>query len=172
MARLDRLPPDDDEFVRVVIESPQGARHKLKFDPAAGSFELKKTLPAGMAFPFDFGFVPGTKAADGDPLDVLVLMDAPTYPGVIVRVRLIGVIEAEQADHGGEAYRNDRLIAVADGSTSRGDLRGMSDLDDALVGQIEAFFVTYCALTDKEFRPVGRGGRRAAAATLARARAG
>jgi inorganic pyrophosphatase len=168
---LHGLPPEDEEgFIRVVIESPQGARHKLKYEPRTGVFALSKTLPAGLSFPFDFGFIPQTKAADGDPLDVLVLMDAPTYPGVVVPVTLLGLIEAEQTDHGGPVYRNDRLIAVADGSTSRGDLRSMSDLDDQLLGQVETFFGTYCKLTGKTFRAIGRGGKRAALEAFRKAR--
>ena len=112
MARLDRLPPDDDEFVRVVIESPQGARHKLKYDPTTEAFELKKTLPAGMAFPFDFGFIPSTLGGDGDPLDSLVLMEKESFVGCLIGVRVIGVIEAEQTKDG-KATRNDRLITAA-----------------------------------------------------------
>jgi inorganic pyrophosphatase len=161
--RLDQLPPVDDEGrVRVVLESPQGSRNKLKYEPASDSVSISASLPAGMAFPFDFGFVPGTRAEDGDPLDALVLMDAPAYPGVTVPVRLLGVIEAEQSDHGGEPYRNDRLIAIAEGSTERGELHRLSDLDDALVTQIETFFATYDKLTGKEFRPIARHGARRA----------
>lgn len=64
---------DDNRKLRVVIETPKGSRNKFAFDPKEGVFELKKVLPAGMAFPYDFGFVPTTKADDGDPVDVLVL---------------------------------------------------------------------------------------------------
>ena len=171
MPRLDRLEPTtDDGLVRVVIETPQGGRHKLKYDPRLEAFTVHRTLPAGMSFPFDFGFVPSTKAADGDPLDVLVLMDAPAYPGVIVTARLLGVIQVEQADHGGAPYRNDRLIAVAEGSTSRGDLRSMADLDEALLTQVESFFEASARLSGKSFRALGRGGRRAAAAAIEAAR--
>ncbi len=171
MAKLHQLDLDgEDDLIRVVIESPQGSRHKLKYDPRTGTFELSQTLPAGMSFPFDFGFFPQTKAPDGDPLDVLVLMDAPAYPGIVVPVRVLGLIEAEQADHGGPSYRNDRLIAVARGSTSRGDLHAMADLDEELLRQVETFFGTYCALTGKSFKSLRHGGRRAALAALARAR--
>ena len=165
--RLDRIGPvDNDGRVRVVLESPQDSRNKLKYDPETDTFELSSSLPAGMAFPFDFGFFPGTRAPDGDPLDCLVIMDAPAYPGVIVRVRLLGVIEAEQSDDGGKAYRNDRLIALADGSTERGELRKLSDLDHALMTQIETFFATYDQLTGKRFRPIARHGRRRARTLL------
>lgn len=120
--------------------------------------------------PFDFGFFPRTRAADGDPLDVLVLLDGPAHPGVTVPVRLLGVIEAEQTDRRGKApYRNDRLIAVAEGSTERGHLRKMSDLDEVLLSQIEAFFENYDRLSGKSFRPVGRRGPRVARKLLTKA---
>jgi len=161
--RLDRIDQVDKKGrLRAVIESPQGSRHKLKYDPADGGFAISRTFPAGMSMPFDFGFFPRTKAADGDPLDVLVLMDGPSHPGVTVPVRLLGVIEALQSEPGKDTCRNDRLVAVAEGSTERGDLRKLSDLDDGLLTQVEAFFETYDRLAGREFRPVGRRGRRVA----------
>jgi len=169
--RLDRLPPFDDKGrVRAVLESPQGSRNKLKYESASDSFSVSASLPAGMAFPFDFGFFPGTRAPDGDPLDVLVIMDAPAYPGVTLPVRLLGVLEAEQSEDGKRPYRNDRLIAVADGSTERGELRKLSDLDDALMTQIESFFATYDHLTGKAFKPIARRGPRRARKLLEAAR--
>jgi inorganic pyrophosphatase len=78
-------------------------------------YSLSKILPLGMAFPYDFGFVPGTKAEDGDPLDVLVLTDKPLFPGCLVESRVIGVIELAQ-EAAGKKERNDRLIAVAQAS--------------------------------------------------------
>ena len=168
--RLDLLPPLDDKGqLRVVLESPQDSRNKLKYEPETGTFSISASLPAGMEFPFDFGFFPGTRAPDGDPLDCLVIMDAPAYPGVIVNVRLLGVIEAEQSEDGDKPYRNDRLIAVAEGSTERGELRRLRDLDDELMNQIESFFRTYDDLTGKVFRPKGRHGRRRARALLDKA---
>ena len=99
---LERLAPFEDDCVLVVIETPKGSPNKLTFEPRYGTFVLKGVLPAGAVFPFDFGFVPSTRADDGDPLDVLVLMDAPVYPGCIVPSRLIGVIEAEQTEEGAD----------------------------------------------------------------------
>ncbi len=89
------LKPFDKEanFVHVVIETPRGSRNKYKFEPKLGSMKLNKVLPAGMEFPYDFGFVPGTRAEDGDPIDVLLLMDEQVFPGCVVESRLIGVIE-------------------------------------------------------------------------------
>ena len=169
--RLDRLAPRNEAGdVRAVIESPKGSRHKLKYEPKDRAFRVTQTLPAGMSMPFDFGFVPGTKAEDGDPLDVLVLMDGPAYPGVIVAIHLLGVIEAEQSEDGDKPYRNDRLIAVAEGSTERGDLRRLTDLDELLLTQIERWFETEDGLAGKVFRPVARRGERIAARLLEDAR--
>src|SRR3979409_2731360 len=92
-SRLPSLDQDDDGIFQVVVETPKDSRNKYAFDPERKVFELKKVLPAGMAFPYDFGFIPRTKAEDGDPVDVLVLMDEPAFPGVVLKCRLIGIIE-------------------------------------------------------------------------------
>ena len=87
-------------LVVVVIETPSGSGNKLKFDPDLGVYRLDRTLPSGMTFPFDFGFIPRTMAEDGDPLDAIVLLDAPAFPGCVVETRLIGILEAEQQEGG------------------------------------------------------------------------
>src|SRR5436853_6998634 len=110
-SRLNPLDSDDKQMLRVVVETPKGSRNKFAFDPDQHLFQLKKVLPTGMAFPYDFGFVPSTEAEDGDPIDVLVLMDEPAFPGCVVKVRLIGVIEGEQGN-GKKMERNDRIVAV------------------------------------------------------------
>src|SRR5487761_874070 len=105
-------PLDEDErTIQVVIETPKGSRNKYAFNTEDRVFELKKVLPAGMTFPYDFGFVPSTKADDGDPVDVLVLMDEPAFPGCLLKCRLIGVIEGEQGKKK-ESERNDRIVAI------------------------------------------------------------
>src|SRR5262252_5677838 len=88
--RLDRLPAwtGHGDAIQVVIETPKGSRNKYAYDPKVGLFRLKKALPAGMAFPYDFGFVPSTLADDGDPVDVLVLMDEPAFPGCLLKCRI------------------------------------------------------------------------------------
>jgi inorganic pyrophosphatase len=161
MPPLDQLPVTDDKGrLRAVIETPQGSRHKLAFEPDTGTFAVKATMPAGMSFPFDFGFFPQTRAEDGDPLDVLVLMDGPAYPGCLVPVTLLGVIEAEQSDGDKKPIRNDRLIAVAVDSTERGDLRSVDDFEPTLVDQLESFFVTYDRFADKTFKMLRLRGPR------------
>src|SRR5579864_1938581 len=108
--RLKSFDDEEDGIIVVVVETPKGSRNKYAYDPQEHVFELKKVLPAGMAFPYDFGFVPSTQGGDGDPLDVLVLMDEPAFPGCKLTTRVIGVIEGEQGD--GERERNDRVVAV------------------------------------------------------------
>ncbi|HEX6707239.1 MAG TPA: inorganic diphosphatase [Albitalea sp.] len=163
VAALDRLPAyADDGALQAVIEACQGSRNKLKYEPAQGVFRLHKVLPEGARFPCDFGFVPSTRGDDGDPLDVLVLMDEPVPAGVVVACRVVGVIEARQKSRGKPALRNDRLLAVAATSWRHGRVRTLADLGDAFVEQVERFFVFYNAAQDIVFEPLARRGPREA----------
>src|SRR6478672_5539871 len=112
---IKRLRPIDPKHkcLNVVIETPKGSRVKYAYNEELGMFELKKALPEGMMFPFNFGFIPGTKADDGDPLDILILNEEPLFPGCLVKARAIAVIEAEQTEKDGKKERNDRLIGMA-----------------------------------------------------------
>ncbi len=166
-----KLPPfgDKSNEINAVVETPQGSRNKFDFDPDTGLFELGSPMPAGVEFPFEFGFIPSTLADDGDPLDVLILMDAPTFVGCLVRARLVGVIEARQTEKGGESERNDRLIAVAKESRRHRDVTSLSDLPDALVSEIEHFFASYNEMKGKKFKSLGRFGPKRAVALVKRA---
>src|ERR1700749_540488 len=117
LSRLPSYDPKHDELVNVVVETPRASRNKFAYDDKLGVIRLKKVLPAGMEFPYDFGFVPSTKADDGDPIDVLVLMDEPAFAGCVLTCRMIGVIEGEQRD-GKKKVRNDRIIAIEIGAHS------------------------------------------------------
>src|SRR5579872_7085076 len=119
-----------DHLINAIIETPRGSRCKFKYDPDHGVFELHRMLPAEDPYPYDFGFIPSTVAEDGDPIDVLVLLEATQFPGCVVPSRLIGVLEIEQREHGGEGkpVRNDRLIAVGAASQTYGSLREITDL--------------------------------------------
>lgn len=165
MSDFSDIKPFDDESndINVIIETPKGSRNKFAFDPKLEVFTLKGVLPAGAAFPFDFGFVPNTLGDDGDPLDVLVLMDEPAFTGCHVPVRLIGAIEAEQTDDGGEPERNDRLIGVASTAKLYEDVKELSDVAEPLLDQIEHFFISYNMEKGKKFEPRGRVGARVAA---------
>jgi inorganic pyrophosphatase len=158
--RLDRLTAfkEDSEELNVIIETPKGSRNKFNYDEELGLFKLGGVLPAGASFPFDFGFVPSTLGGDGDPLDVLVLMDEPAFAGCLVATRLIGVIEAEQTERDGETTRNDRLIGVASKARAHSDVRAIEELNKNLLDEIEHFFVSYNVIKDKEFKPLGRFG--------------
>src|SRR5438552_675478 len=109
-----RLPSFDDETgnLNVIVETPQGSRIKYAYEPATGLFEMDKMLPSGMVFPFDFGFIPSTHGEDGDPLDVLVLSEAPLFAGCHVHAQMVGGLRAEQKERDQRVLRNDRLIAV------------------------------------------------------------
>jgi inorganic pyrophosphatase len=155
-------PFKDDDTLHVIIETPKGSRNKFKFDPSRGLFELGSVLPAGAVFPFDFGFVPGTKADDGDPMDVLVLMDEPAFPGCLIRSRLIGVIEAHQVERDGTETENHRLIAVATNSWAHHDVTTIEDVGERVIEEIEHFFVSYNAAKYKTFSPRGRHGAKRA----------
>jgi inorganic pyrophosphatase len=150
----------DDETgdLHVIIDTPKDSRNKYKFDEKLGLFKLGGVLPVGAFFPFDFGYIPSTRGGDGDPLDVLVLMDEPAFVGCLIPSRLIGVIAAEQTEEDGKTETNDRLIAVAANSRNHSDIKSLDDLNETLIGEIEHFFVSYNEAKDKEFKPLGRFG--------------
>jgi inorganic pyrophosphatase len=147
----------DKQLLRVVIETPKGSRNKFAFDPKERIYELKKVLPAGMTFPYDSGFVPSTKAEDGDPVDVLVLMDEPAFPGCLLTCRLIGVIEGEQGDKK-KKVRNDRIVAVERDAHSWADIKTMDDLGKQFCRELEEFFVNYHRLSGEQYRVLGIKG--------------
>jgi inorganic pyrophosphatase len=165
MIELEKLDAFNGEELNVIIETPKGSQNKYTYEPRFGAFLLDGVLPAGAVFPFDFGFVPSTVGDDGDPLDVLVLMDAAAFTGCVVASRLIGVIEAEQTENG-KTFRNDRLIAVATKSITHRSLSDITDISDDLVGQIEHFFISYNAAKGKRFEPKRRSERERAKALV------
>lgn len=158
-------PFDNDGYVNAIIDTPKGSRNKFKFDEKIGMFKLGGPLPLGAVFPFDFGYVPSTKADDGDALDILILMDEPAFAGCLVPAKLIGMIEAEQTEDG-MTTRNDRLIAVAADSRNHSDVRFLGDLNSNLVHEIERFFVSYNETKGKKFTVLGRSGPEAARALI------
>ncbi len=158
-------PDKNRDVVRIIVETPKGSQNKYKFDEQLGIFKLSSVLPVGAVFPFDFGYIPDTRAEDGDPIDVLLLADAPAFPGCLIESRLIGVIEAEQTENG-QTSRNDRLIAVAIESRTHSDLRSIGDLSDALRSQIEHFFASYNREQGRGFKVIGQKGPHTARALL------
>lgn len=171
LANPTRLKPVDADagFLQVVVETPKGCRNKFAFDPEQRVFSLHKVLPTGMSFPYDFGFLPRTLADDGDPIDVLLLMDEPAFPGVLVRSRLIGVIEGLQTE-GKKRVRNDRLLAVAESNHFYAHVKSPKDLDGKFLEELEQFFVNYNRLEGREYKLLGCKGREQAMRLIHQAR--
>jgi inorganic pyrophosphatase len=170
---LSQLPTMDEASgdVTAVIETPKGSPNKYDYDEDHAAFRLAGVMPEGTTFPYDFGFLPSTVAEDGDPLDVLVFLDAPVVVGCVLTVRLIGVIEAKQRKKGEQWIRNDRLLAVATHAHTHQHVETLDDLRPHLVDEIEAFFQHYNAMKGSDFKPVNRGGPKKARKLLDQAHA-
>jgi len=146
-----------------VVETPKGSHNKYDYEPELGCFRMSKSLPEGMTFPFDFGFIPSTLGEDGDPLDVLILMDFGALPGALVEIRLVGGIKAEQKDKGEDWVRNDRLIAVFRRARNFEKIGSMSDLRADFLDEVAQFFEQYNKLDHKQFRALGEYSAKEAA---------
>jgi inorganic pyrophosphatase len=158
-----------DGILQVIIETPKGSRNKFSFDVKQKTFILKKVLPAGMVFPYDFGFLPQTLAPDGDPIDVLLLMDEPAFPGIAVRSRLIGIIEGEQVE-GKKKIRNDRLVAIAEANHMYANIRKIKDLPALFIRELEDFFVNFHRVEGKTYKLLGVKDTAVAKRMIAKAR--
>jgi inorganic pyrophosphatase len=143
MRNLTKLTPyDDDGALRVVVEAPRGSSLKLEYDPDSDLFTVSRSLPLGMAYPFDWGFVPDTTAADGDPVDALAIHPASTFPGVVLPCRLLGMVEIEQTDPKGKPQVNNRVIATPAWHEALKELAEARDLPKDVRHQLEQFFVS------------------------------
>jgi inorganic pyrophosphatase len=154
MPDLTRLPHDLDRktgLCRAVIETPRGRRTKFDFDPKTRAFVVKSLMPEGLSFPLDFGFIPSTMADDGDPVDVMVLIEEPSFVGAVIDVRLIGAMEAEESEHD-KTERNDRLLAVADCSHAYADIKTPDDLPKTFIRDLTEFWVNKHRLEGKRFK--------------------
>lgn len=139
---------DEQRNLRVVIETPRGAPYKLKFDDKLGCFSLTRVLPLGLVYPYDFGFVPQTLASDGDPIDVMVIFDAATYPGVMIPCRLLGALQIEE--RGARSRANHRLLAVPAKAARKDNLRDYQGLGERVLRELERFFVMATSFTSKD----------------------
>lgn len=157
--KTNQLPPFDPQTgaLNAIIETPKGSRNKYKYDEQTGFYKLSNVLPSGSLFPYDFGFIPSTQGGDGDPFDVLLLMEEPVFPGCLVQARLIGVIEAEA-----DGKRNDRLVAVTEDCKMYSRFQSLQDFPKDRLNEIEQFFVSYHRIEGKDFKLLGmRGPKRA-----------
>jgi inorganic pyrophosphatase len=168
MTNLLKIPTwADDQSVYAVVETPRGSSCKLDFDPELRVFTLAKPLMVGLTYPYDWGFIPSTEAADGDPLDVLVIHDAKTYPGVVLQCRPVGILEVEQQSKG-KRERNDRVFAVPDRSPLETDLQDIRHLPARAREELEQFFRATNALEHKKLEFLGWHGPARAVKTIKR----
>jgi len=162
MPNLINLPPfTEDGDVNVVVETPRGSRVKFDYDPKLGAFTLSKSLLTGLTYPHDWGFVPSTRADDGDPIDIMVVHDAATFLGIVLTCRVIGILKIEQKSKG-KTERNDRLFAVPRDSHSEQALKDVRDLSQPIQQELEKFFKATDELEDKKLSIIGWRGPKAA----------
>lgn len=157
----------DQRHIFAVVETPRGSTCKLDFDPKLKVFTSAKPLMAGLGYPYDWGFIPSTKADDGDPLDVLVIHDAKTYPGAVLRCRPLGILQVEQKRKG-KTERNDRVFAVPDRSPLETDLKDIRHLLERARKELEQFFRATDALQNKDLNFLGWRGADHAIKTINR----
>jgi inorganic pyrophosphatase len=156
---VNELPAVDPESGRlnVVVDTPRGSRNKYKLDEEHGQWRLSKILPQGLSFPCNFGFLPSTQGEDGDPVDVLLLMDESAFPGCVVPARLIGVLEAEQTERG-KTVRNDRFIAVVETPYNPAEFHSLEEVNRQRLDEIQHFFVSYNQMEGRQFKPLAWQG--------------
>lgn len=142
------------EAFTTIVESPQGSNLKYDFDKELKLFRLSKVLPAGMAFPFDFGFIAHTLGEDGDPLDVIIVSEFRTFTGCVMDCRIVGAITAVQQERNGEKIRNDRFLAIPEVSVTYAAITTVTQFQMDTIKQLEAFFVNYNEEAGKQFKPL------------------
>lgn len=146
--------------VRAVVETPAGSRAKFTLDGDSGLYALGKILPAGLAMPLDFGFVPSTCGGDGDPLDIMILGEVVLPTGCLVTARLIGAIEVEQRrlGSGDPPQRNDRLVARLADSKAFATIDRLDQLGDGFVTELNLFFASYKAQRGQSYDVIAVSG--------------
>ena len=152
----------DESTVSAIIETPKGSRSKFDFDKETGLFKLNKILPSGLIFPHHFGFIPRTKGEDGDPLDLVVITEAPVFPGNMIECRIVGVIEAMQKERDGKEERNDRFIGIPIVCRDHDHIHTLRNMEENVITNIINFFKDYNRESGKEFTVLKLRGRRTA----------
>lgn len=158
----------DKKHVHAVVETPRGGHTKLKFDPELVVFTMSKPLMVGLTYPYDWGFIPSTKAPDGDALDVLIVHEAGTYPGLVLRATPIGVLEIIQVKKG-KKERNDRVFVVPDCTPFESEMQDIRHLPPRAIKELEKFFEATDALENKKLEFCGWHGPARAIKTIKRA---
>jgi inorganic pyrophosphatase len=165
---LEKLPTrSKDGAFHVVVESPRGSQVKLKYKPELGAFTVSRPLMLGLTYPFDWGFVPSTRADDGDAVDAMLLWEVPTSPGVVVPCRAVAVVRVEQdASDSSRRQRNDRVLAVPMASARGDEIRGPEDIAERVRKELERFFVLATGFSGKNPKVLGWGDGKEAEALI------
>ncbi len=138
----------------VIVETPKNNRYKYTYEPETKRFKMKKVLPAGLVFPYDFGYIPDTLAEDGDPIDILIFSDQGFIQGCVVECKIIGAIKAEQTEQG-NTVRNDRIIGIPVLSDLHQQVKSLHDISEKILKEIEHFFIYFNEMAGKKFEPLG-----------------
>jgi inorganic pyrophosphatase len=149
--------PDSPEIVRMIVEIPQHSANKYEYDGNLGVFRLDRALYSPLHYPGDYGFIPGTLADDKDPLDVLVLVQQPSYPGVLIEVRPVGVLNMVDSDE-----KDQKVLAVPTRNPRYDQIHTMDQIFPHVRREIEHFFSIYKELEGKVTTMEGWGGPREA----------
>ncbi|WP_410221485.1 inorganic diphosphatase [Pedobacter sp.] len=145
----------ENKSIQVVIETPKGSVEKYAYKKKTGFFQLKKILPTGMVFPYDFGFIPHTKGQDGDPLDIIVISEFHSFPGIMIECRLVGGFKARQGKTKSKLVKNDRFIAIPLASAIFKDLTDWKNIPETIIKALEDFFINYNKEEGKIFKTTG-----------------
>ena len=149
-----------------VVEIPKGSRNKYEYDEELGAVKLDRFISASVVYPTDYGFVPGTLAADGDPLDVLVCVSEPTFPGCVVPSKIVGLFK--MADEKGD---DPHVLCVPCSDPGWNHVEDVDDLPDLLRSEISHFFTVYKDLdADRHSEVLGWGDRQEALSVVDEAR--
>ena len=132
--------------INVLVEIPRGSRNKYEFDKEIGRIKLDRVLHSSVTYPADYGFIPDSLSADGDPLDVLVITRFPTFPGCVVEARPIALIDMIDTKEGDE-----KIVAVPVGDPQFASWNELEDIPEALKNEINEFFKTYKNLEPGKF---------------------
>ncbi len=137
-------------LLNVLIEIPAGSKNKYEFDKDMNAMALDRVLAASVMYPYDYGFIPNTLADDGDPLDGMVMMDQPTFPGCVIAARAIGMLEMID---GGD--RDEKILCVPDKDPRYANVKSLKDVPQHRLDEIAEFFQTYKNLEKKSVEILG-----------------
>ena len=146
--------PETPEIVRMIVEIPRNSGNKYEYDSSLGVFRLDRALYSPMHYPGDYGFIPGTLAEDGDPLDVLVMVDEPSYPGVLIAVRPVGMLRMVDQNE-----PDQKILAVPNRNPRFDQIHSIEQVFPHVLREVEHFFKIYKELEEKHTELRGWEGR-------------